>query len=142
MFCIPLCNMFVLFQELQFPMPAMKSGKKVHQMGGKKVHWMREVQIVSKINVWGTKRLHFVKCLLITIIFPLVVTMMGSVPISVQLPESTALLTPILWPMWPVEVSHMVPVEWLGKLHSKNQVQDPGEGATVAVLVRCRTESK
>ena len=68
------------------------------------------------------------KCLLIIIVIPLVVTMMSGVPISEQLPESQvgilrnmsmAHSTPILWPMWPVEVSHMVPVEWLGKLHGK-----------------------
>ena len=29
---------------------------------------------------------------------------------------------------WPVKVSHVVPVEWLGNLHSEKQVQDPGEG--------------
>ena len=137
MFCITLCNVCVSFQELQFPVPAMKGGKKVHQMGGKKVHWTGEVQLVSKIHVWGTKRLYFVKCLLIIIIIPLVVTMMSGVLISVQFPESqvgvarnmsTACSTPMLWPMWPVEVSHMVPVEWLGKLHGEKQVQDPGEG--------------
>ena len=33
------------------------------------------------------------------------------------------------WPIWPVKVSHRVPVEWLGNLHNgKKQVQDPGEG--------------
>ena len=31
--------------------------------------------------------------------------------------------------IWPVKVSHRVPVEWLGNLHGeKTQVQDPGEG--------------
>ena len=29
------------------------------------------------------------------------------------------LRTPVLWPMWPVKVSHRVPVEWLGNLHSE-----------------------
>ena len=31
-------------------------------------------------------------------------------------------------PMWLAKVSHMVPGEWLGNLHSEKQVQDPGEG--------------
>ena len=39
------------------------------------------------------------------------------------------LRTPGQWPMWPVEVSHRVPAEWLGNLHGeKKQVQDPGGG--------------
>ena len=33
-----------------------------------------------------------------------------------------------LQPMWPVKVSHRVPVEWLGNLHGEKQVQDPGGG--------------
>ena len=53
MFCITLCNTCVSFQELQFTVP---SSKKVHCTGGKKVHWMGKVQIVSKIHVWGTKK--------------------------------------------------------------------------------------
>ena len=32
---------------------------------------------------------------------------------------STGPRTPMPWPMLPVEVSHMVPVEWLGKLHGE-----------------------
>ena len=30
--------------------------------------------------------------------------------------------------MWLAKVSHMVPGEWLGNLHSEKQVWDPGEG--------------
>ena len=39
------------------------------------------------------------------------------------------LRTFVLWPMWPVKVSHRVPVEWLGNVHGEKQVQDPGKGA-------------
>ena len=41
---------------------------------------------------------------------------------------SMGLRTLMPWPMWPVKVSHVVPVEWLGNLHGEKQVQDPGEG--------------
>ena len=40
------------------------------------------------------------------------------------------------WPMWPVKVSHRVPVEWLGNLHSeKNRCRTLVRGSA-AVLVR------
>ena len=56
MFCITLCNTCVLFQELQF--------SEKDCMGGKKVHWAGEVQIVSKIHVWGTKKVTFCEMLI------------------------------------------------------------------------------
>ena len=77
------------------------------------------------------------ECLLIILVIPLVVTTMSGVPCSAWFPGnhveilrnmSMAHLTPMPWPMWPVEVGHLVLVEWLGKLHSEKQVQDPGEG--------------
>ena len=43
--------MCVSFQELQF-------SKKDH-IGGKKVHWAGEVQIVSEMHVWRTKKVAF-----------------------------------------------------------------------------------
>ena len=61
MFCITICKMCVSFQEQQFTMPA---SKKVHCTGGKKVHWMGEVQIVSKIHVWRTKKVTFCEMLI------------------------------------------------------------------------------
>ena len=56
MLCITLCNMCVSFQELQFC--------KKDCTGGKKVHWVGEVQIVSKIPVWGTKKVAFCEMLI------------------------------------------------------------------------------
>ena len=56
MFCITLCNRCVSFQELQF-------SERGH-MGGKKVHQAVEVQIVSKIHVWGTKKVTFCEMLI------------------------------------------------------------------------------
>ena len=44
--------MCVSFQELQF-------SKKKGGTGGKKVYQVEEVQIVSKIHVWGTKKVAF-----------------------------------------------------------------------------------
>ena len=61
----------------------MPASKKVHHTGGEKVHWMGKVQIVVKFLYGRLRRSHFVKCLLIIIVIPLVVTMMSGVPISV-----------------------------------------------------------
>ena len=36
--------------------------------------------------------------------------------------------TPGPLPTWQTTVSHIVPDEWLGKLHGEKQVQNPGEG--------------
>ena len=42
----------------------MPASKKVHHTGGKKVNWAGEVQIVSKIHVWGTEKVAFCEMLI------------------------------------------------------------------------------
>ena len=55
-FSITLCNMCVLFQELQFSEKDCTGGKEAHRVG--------EVQIVSKIHVWWTKKFAFCEILI------------------------------------------------------------------------------
>ena len=99
----------VSFQELQF-------SKKDHT-GGEKVHQVGRVQIVSKIHVWGTKKVTFCGMLIDNFSCSSCSNYDEQNPWFSMAPRESSgdseehkygPLDPAPWPMWPVEVSHIV----------------------------------